>query len=59
MIERVENIDTFTNPKTGKTSNCYRITYRSMDRSLTDVEINALQDGLRDKTAAELGVELR
>jgi len=59
LVERVENIDTFTNPKTGKTSNCYRVTYRSMDRSLTDVEINALQDGLRDKAAAELGVELR
>ena len=58
-MERVENIDTFTHPKTGRTSNCYRITYRSMDRSLTDVEINALQDGLRDKAAAELGVELR
>ena len=59
LIERVENIDTFTNPKTGKTSNCYRITYRSMDRSLTDVEINALQDSLRDEAAAALSVELR
>merc|ERR1719327_1147533 len=38
LVERVENIDTFTNPKTGKTSNCYRITYRSMDRSLTDID---------------------
>ena len=59
LIERVENIDTFTNPKTGKTSNCYRITYRSMDRSLTDVEINALQDSLRDEAASALSVELR
>ena len=58
-VERVENIDTFTNPKTGKTSNCYRITYRSMDRSLTDVEINALQDSLRDEAASALSVELR
>jgi len=59
LVERVENIDTFTNPKTGKTSNCYRITYRSMDRSLTDVEINALQDNLRDQAASKLQVELR
>jgi len=59
LVERVENIDTFENPKTGKTSNCYRVTYRSMDRSLTDVEINALQDDLRAKAAETLAVELR
>ena len=59
LVERVENIDNFTHPKSGKTSNCYRVTYRSMDRSLTDAEINALQDDLRDRTAATLGVELR
>ena len=37
-------IDEFTNPKKGLTSNCYRIVYRSMERSLTDDEINALQE---------------
>lgn len=31
----------------GRTSNCYRIAYRSMDRSLTDEEINALQEEVR------------
>lgn len=36
-------IDDFTNPKTGKTSNCFRIAYRSNERSLTDDEINELQ----------------
>ena len=59
LVERVENIDSFTNPKSSKTSNCYRVTYRSMDRSLTNDEINALQDALRDEAAATLGVELR
>ena len=52
-------VDEFTNPKKGKTSHCYRVTYRSMDRSLTDEEINALQNELRSKTESELGVELR
>ena len=29
-------IDEFENPKKGLTSNCFRIVYRSMERSLTD-----------------------
>ncbi len=43
LVEEVVLIDNFTNKKTGRTSNCFRITYRSMERSLTDDEINALQ----------------
>jgi len=59
LVENVELIDSFTNPKKGKTSHCYRIMYRSMDRSLTDEEINALQEELRERSASELKVELR
>jgi len=59
LVEEIKEIDTFTNPKTGKTSNCYRIVYRSMDRSLTDDEINKLQDDLRDQVGPKLGVEVR
>ena len=58
IVERMEMVDEFTNPKKGKTSKCYRITYRSMDRSLTNEEVDALQDELRVK-AEELGVEVR
>merc|ERR1712087_1042104 len=59
LVEKVDLVDEFTNPKTGKTSNCYRITYRSMDRSLTDDEVNRLQESLRERAASDLAVELR
>lgn len=59
LIEEVKLIDEFVHPKKGRTSNCFRITYRSMERSLTDDEINAIQNQVRQDITEELGVELR
>lgn len=59
LVEEVKLIDEFENKKKGRTSNCFRITYRSMERSLTDEEINAIQDQVRNDVQAKLGVELR
>jgi phenylalanyl-tRNA synthetase alpha chain len=59
LVEEVKLIDEFTNKKTGKTSNCFRITYRSMERSLTNDEINAIQEKVREEVQTTLGVELR
>lgn len=58
LVEKVELFDEFTN-KTGKTSHAYRITYRHMDRSLTNEEVDGVQFKVRDALAGELGVELR
>eukprot|EP00879_Flechtneria_rotunda_P002275 GHRR01002466.1.p1 GENE.GHRR01002466.1~~GHRR01002466.1.p1 ORF type:complete len:460 (+),score=170.06 GHRR01002466.1:209-1588(+) len=59
LVEEVQLLDNFTNPKTQRTSHCYRITYRSMERSLTDEEINELQAAVRQGVAEKLKVELR
>mmetsp|Transcript_2103 Transcript_2103/g.7515 ORF Transcript_2103/g.7515 Transcript_2103/m.7515 type:complete len:153 (+) Transcript_2103:76-534(+) len=59
LCEEVKLIDNFENKKLGKTSNCFRITYRSMERSLTDEEINAIQENVRTQITDVLKVELR
>jgi len=59
LVEEIKLIDEFTHPKTNKTSHCYRMVYRSNERSLTDEEINALQDEVRRQIVEDLAVELR
>ncbi|KAK7295742.1 hypothetical protein RJT34_18654 [Clitoria ternatea] len=58
LVEEVQLIDNFTNKK-GLTSHCYRIAYRSMERSLTDEEINDLQWKVREQAQSKLNVVLR
>jgi len=57
LIENVAKIDEFA--KNGKISKCYRIIYRSNDRTLTNEEINEIQDTVKNKTITELSVEIR
>ena len=40
-------------------SHCYRITYRSMDKTFRDEEVNEIQDLLREELRVKLEVELR
>ncbi len=57
LVENVNCVDTFT--KDGKTSKCYRILFRHMDKSLSNEEINFYQDEIRNKIKQNLNLELR
>ena len=59
LVERVELKDKFTHPQTGRVSHMYRILYCSMDRNVTNDEINVIQDQLRKSITTVVGVELR
>ncbi|RKP05612.1 phenylalanyl-tRNA synthetase [Thamnocephalis sphaerospora] len=59
LVEDVKLTDSFVHPKTKRESHCYRITYRSMDRNVTNEEINVLQDQVRQLAPERLDVQLR
>lgn len=59
IVEEVILKDTFTNGKTGKVSECYRIVYRHPSRTLSNEEINTVQDNIRNRLEKELDVTLR
>lgn len=52
-------IDEFTHPKTNRQSRCYRLNYRHMDRSLSNEEVNALQEEVQKRVVDEMGIEMR
>ncbi|KAF1941993.1 phenylalanyl-tRNA synthetase [Clathrospora elynae] len=59
LVEDVRLTDEFVHPKTGRRSMCYRINYRSLERTLTNEETNELHEKLRGLLVQRLGVELR
>ncbi|XP_053079094.1 phenylalanine--tRNA ligase, mitochondrial isoform X10 [Acinonyx jubatus] len=59
LVEKVELIDKFEHPKTHKTSHCYRITYRHMERTLSQREVSRVHQAVQEATVQLLGVEGR
>lgn len=59
MIEQIIFKDEFFHPKMKKTSHCYSIVYRHMDRILTQREVNKIHDKIRRAAAAKLSVIIR
>ncbi|KAI1132524.1 phenylalanyl-tRNA synthetase mitochondrial precursor [Nemania abortiva] len=59
VVEDVKLVDQFTHPKTGGRSMCYRINYRSLERTLTNDETNNFHKKVGRALEEKLGVELR
>jgi len=62
LIEEVQLLDTYKNAKKfgeDKVSYTFRIIYRSFERTLTNEEVNAIQDKIIEKTKSELNAVVR
>ena len=59
LVEDVRAIDDFTHPVSGRKSLCYRINYRSLERTLRNEEADELHEGVRRQLVNILGVEMR
>eukprot|EP01100_Stratorugosa_tubuloviscum_P001893 TRINITY_DN1431_c1_g1_i1.p1 TRINITY_DN1431_c1_g1~~TRINITY_DN1431_c1_g1_i1.p1 ORF type:complete len:427 (+),score=147.95 TRINITY_DN1431_c1_g1_i1:103-1383(+) len=59
LVEDVVLIDEFFSNTKNKSSRCYRINYRSMDRNLTNTEIDTIQMNVRQILTEKLNITLR
>ncbi|XP_077276325.1 phenylalanyl-tRNA synthetase, mitochondrial [Temnothorax americanus] len=59
FIEQILLKDEFTHPKTKKTSHCYSVIYRHMERTLFQSEVNRIHDKIGKAAAAKLNVIIR
>ncbi|MDO8569750.1 MAG: hypothetical protein Q7R89_03200 [bacterium] len=62
LIEQVELLDKYENVKKfgkDKLSYTFRITYRSLEKTLTNTEVNTLHTKLEDKTTSDFKAEIR
>ncbi|KAL1743998.1 hypothetical protein HDZ31DRAFT_39640 [Schizophyllum fasciatum] len=59
MVEDVKKIDEFVHPKTNRKSLCFRVNYRSMDRSLSNEEALVLHSQVVNRLKEQFAVEIR
>lgn len=59
LVENVKLMDDFVHPVSGRKSLCYRIVYRSLERTLRNDEANELHRRVEEQLVDNLGVELR
>ena len=62
MVENVELIDKYENTEkfgAGKLSYTFRITYRSLERTLTNEEVNNVHAKLEERTESDFNAEIR
>lgn len=59
LVEDVRLIDEFSHSTSGRKSLCYRINYRSLERTLRNEEVNQLHKEVLRQLEEKLGVEIR
>lgn len=59
VIEQVHKVDEFFHPKKNKTSYCFRIIYRHMERTLNQAEVNEIHKAIESAAVKQLKVEIR
>lgn len=59
LVEEVRLVDQFQHPTTKRKSLCYRVNYRSLERTLTNREVNGLHKEVGEMLVEKMGVELR
>ncbi len=61
LIEQVELVDQYENEEKwpGKKSYTFRIVYRSLEKTLTNEEVNVIHDKITEKTKQELNAVIR
>ncbi|XP_038069071.1 phenylalanine--tRNA ligase, mitochondrial-like [Patiria miniata] len=59
LVEQVSLVDEFQHPKTERTSRCYRIVYRSMEKTLTKEEAGDMHISIGRTAQERLGLEMR